>query len=171
MAETLAVIVSGDRAIAEKFGTFPQEAHKRLHATIEIAIERLAGLVRAHVPKLTGRLESEIRTLVGDKPERIVGLVYVQGEERNDYAKAGALEYGAHGTAKVSAHSMRLDHVFANALNSPLTVSVDAYSRPLNIAAQRFLRDPAAEMKSEIESNLRAAVDQTVAATNETNEE
>lgn len=166
MADGISVVITGDRAVQEKFDRFPQEAHQRLHATIEQFTERLVGRVRAAAPKRTGRLESEIRELVSDKPERIVGLVYIRGQERSDYAKAGALEYGAHSTAKVSAHAMRLDHVFATALQAPLTVSVEAYSRQMNIAEHRFLRGSIDSMKGEIERALRAAVGETVEQTN-----
>lgn len=160
--ENINVVITGDRAVQEKFDRFPQAAHKRLHDVIESFTERLVGRVRAAAPKRTGKLESEIRELISDKPERIVGLVYIRGQDRNDYAKAGALEYGAHGQAKVSAHEMRLDHVFSHALAGPLMVSVAAYSRQMNIAEHRFMRGSIDAMKGEITRALKEAVGETV---------
>jgi hypothetical protein len=53
---------------------------------------------------------------------------------------------------------MRLDHVFARALDAPETVLVAAYSRPMNLAARRFERGALAEMEPEIVAGLEEAV-------------
>lgn len=151
----IGIIVEGAREVDLRFERFPQGCHDELSAKIKARMPRLASAVRAKTPRKTGKLASEVTSSVRDTKERITGIVTVSG----DFAKAGALEYGAHGTAKVGAHEARLDHVFGNQLHDPITVSVRAHTRQMNIPAHRFLRGPFEAERSEIEAELRQAVD------------
>ena len=164
MGNDLGVIISGDRAVELKFETFPQRLHTRLFSDITTLTGRLAALVRSRVPSQTGKLESQIVGQVFDADARITGRVTVAGVKGSqDFAKAGALEYGAHNLTKVRAHEMRLDHVFADRLNAPLTVMVDAYQRTPNIAESNFMRGSIEDMHGEIVQGLRDGVSETAA--------
>lgn len=147
--------VTGDRRVALKFDEFPKALHDRILARIASLTSRLEARVRSAAPTATGKLQSLIVSKVYDNAQdRIRGRVTVSG----DFGKAAALEYGARKTAKVKAHEMRLDHVFANRLAAPLTVMVAAHSRQPNIAERKFLRGPIAAMRPEIVQELRQAV-------------
>ena len=77
---------------------------------------------------------------------------------RASLGKAMALEYGAHGTAKVSASERTLSHFWGRQVE-PQQVFVEAYSRHLNIAASRFLRNAA----DSVREAARAAVEEAIA--------
>ena len=155
----LGVAVSGDRELDLKFQTFPTRAHDALFSRITKLTDRLEGLVRAAAPNKTGKLRSEIHSAVyDDTPSKISGRVFVD----DDYAKAGALEYGAKGSAKVSAYSAKLDHAWAHKLASPTEVMIAAHSRHLNLKARRYLRDPLVQMRSDITAELQEAVAEVI---------
>ncbi len=162
MAGDLGVVVSGDRNVSIKFDEFPQKLHRQLLARIVALTNALAARVRGAVPVLTGKLQGEIGSRIYDKEDRIVGVVEVTG----DYAKAGALEYGAQGTSQVGSHSLQLDHVFYTKLNGPIAVMVAAHSRQMNLVATRFMRGSEADMRVEITAGLKEAVTETVTDTN-----
>lgn len=159
MAEIIGVSVTGAREVELEFDSMPQAMHARLLSRITFFIERLAGLVRAAVPRKTGKLASEIVSAVRDSADRITGEVSFSAE----FAKAGALEYGGSGkTFEVGSHTMRLDHVFSQKLGAPTEVLVKAYRRPLGIIARRFERGSFDTMAPEIEAGLRGEVDDTI---------
>jgi hypothetical protein len=161
MAQDFGVVVGGDRKVELLFDKFPQQLHGQLLEHITAKTKELEARVHGAVPKKTGKLASEIDSAVFDDKNKITGAVFVSG----DYAKAGALEYGAHATSKVKAHSAKLDHVFSLRLDAPMTVAVSAHTRQMDIAAQKFLRGSFQQMEQEIEADLRTVVDQTIEAT------
>jgi hypothetical protein len=156
----ISVIVTGDREVGLRFEQFPQELHEQLKAAIEGLTGELADRVRAAVPRKTGKLASLIVERITDRPEKIVGSVFISG----DFAKAAALEYGAHHSTKVRAHTMRLDHAWGRAMLSPEVVDVAAYSRVPNIAERRFLRGPELAMEAQITAELEGVVNKAVEA-------
>jgi hypothetical protein len=160
MTDGIGVFITGDREIAQKFDEFPQQVRGQLRAVIAEKIEELAGRERALVPVKTGRLRSQIRSRVIEKPEAIIGQVYFDGAKGSqDFAKAGALEYGGSGKSfKVRGHEAQLGHVFGRA--AQLRVQIAAHTRVLNISAKRFVRDPVEAMKADIEAALAGAVEQ-----------
>lgn len=164
MSQDVGIIIEGDRRVAIKFDELPQGVHDALLARIKELTPVLAGRVRELAPERTGKLRKEIDSGVFDDKDRIAGAVFVAGEGKQDYVKAAALEYGAHGKVKVGAHESSLDHVFAARLESPLKVMVSAYTRQANIAAVKFLRTPIEAMTPEIVAALREATDQAMAA-------
>lgn len=153
------VTVTGDRKVALRFETFPTKLHDRLLSRITALTAVLAAKVRARVPVLTGKLKSEITQRVfDDAPRKITGRISVDGE----YAKAGALEFGAHGSARVDAHMARLNLVFGHRLGAPLQVMVAAHRRTLNLPAKRFMRGPFLESGAAIKAELEDAVSDTI---------
>jgi hypothetical protein len=146
-----------DRRVALKFDRFPQQAHDQLLKAITGSTDRLRSLVDAAVPKRTGRLESEITDRVVDAPNHITGYVGVTGGAANDFAKAAALEYGAHGTAHLREHAARLGHLWSKLID-PMKVIVSAHDRRLNITAHDFLRGPLRQIQESAVVEMKDAL-------------
>ena len=151
---TIAITFVGDRAVALKFEEFPVEARQRLYDRVVALTQELQGRIVAAEPFRTGKLRSETELSSVNAEDHVSATVRIAGE----FGKAGALEYGAHGTAQVSAHQARLTHVFARA--TEMIVEVEAHARHVNIAEHRFLRGPLAGMEGEILTQLEDALDQ-----------
>lgn len=144
----------GDRRVTLRFTEFPQRAHDRLLERITSITEELEAAVVANEPNRTGALRRSTQAAVYDQPNRIAGYVSI----RADFGKAAALEYGAHASTKVSAHTMRLDHVFAEKLAAPLSVVVAQHERTVNIAEHAFLRGALGPRQADIQAQLAAAI-------------
>lgn len=155
MTDSIGIAISGDRQVALRFDEFPQQAHEALRAHITTLVADLRARVVAAEPKRTGRLERETVAVVNDGANRITGLVRISAE----FGKAGALEYGAHGTAKLKAHYARLDHVYSR-LVAPMSVMIAAHSRQVDIAEHRFLRSGLDAVRDEAVNEMRAALDE-----------
>lgn len=159
--------ITGDRQVGLRFEHFPDALYDDLRREINALSIELFALVEAATPERTGLLRSQERRRVFADNNRISARVDVAGEAgTQDFAKAGALEYGAHRGMKVSAHSMRLDHLWAEKLAWPLTVIVGAYNRTPDIEAYSYLRGPVAAMQPEVLTRLNAVVERNVAEAN-----
>jgi hypothetical protein len=151
--------VTGERKTQIRFDQFPQKAHDTLLRRITALTSQLEARVKMAAPAGTGKLRGAIVQHVYDeRVDRIRGRVTFSG----DYAKAAALEYGAHNRTSVAAHPMNLDHVFLRRLQAPISVTVAAHSRTPNITAHRFLRDPMGAMQAQIAAELHQAVEEAV---------
>lgn len=159
MADGIGVLVDGDRRVEAQFDAIPRALHDDLLDLFQGLVPELTARVQAAAPDRTGKLRSQIKGQVFDDKTRISGRVAVGGDSGNDLAKAGALEFGAHGTARVSAHEMRLDHLWGEMLNAPMMVMVEAHTRQLDLMAQRFLRDPFAGLEGEIVEKIKGVAD------------
>lgn len=165
--DSIRVDITGDRKVGLLFEDWPDGLYAALKAEVNSLTTELYGLVEAATPSRTGRLRSEERMTFFSDENRIAGRVTVAGADGSqDFAKAGALEYGAHRSTKVSAHSMRLDHVFGQMLAAPINVLVDAYNRTPDIQEFAFERGPLESMQPEILERLNAVVEQSVAKAN-----
>lgn len=165
--DNIRINITGDRQAGLKFEEFPDDLYEDLRREIDSLTHELFGLVQAATPSRTGELRSQERVRIFTDKNRITGYIDVAGKSGSqDFAKAGALEYGAHRKTKVSAHSMKLDHVWGEMLNAPINVMVAAYERTPNIAEHAFERGPLAIMQPEILGRLNAAVEQAVAKAN-----
>ena len=158
--EDIGVGISGDREVALRFDDFPKRAHNGLLNRIESLTDRLYSLVAARIPDRTGRLRSKIDKAIYDDRDRISGRVSFSG----DFAKAGALEYGAHRLTKVKAHAMQLDHNWSTKLQRPTKVIVAAYSRTPDIEAVKMLRGPLAQISSAAIEGMQEEVDELASA-------
>lgn len=160
--DSFKVEIAGDRQVGLRLDAFPDELYAELKGHIEALGAELLARVEAATPRRTGKLAESERLRIFADPQRIKAQVDVSA----DFAKAGALEYGAHGGAHVHAHSMRLDHAWAERLAAPISVLVSAYTRTVDIAEVAFERGPLAGMSPEILAQLDEAVEKRVAATN-----
>jgi hypothetical protein len=155
----IGINITGEREFQIRLQKIPQELHDAFLPRIKALTARLEARVQAAAPAGTGKLRGEITSRVyDDRVDRIRGLVTLTG----DYAKAGALEYGAHRPTSVRSHAMQLDHVFLRRLQAPTSVMVAAHSRTPNITEHRFLRGPLEAMEQEIAAELRQAVEEAV---------
>jgi hypothetical protein len=158
------IAVTGDREVAVKFDELPKRAHDRILARIIGLTDRLLARVRGAAPDKTGKLRGEITSRIYDDAGvgRITGRVFIAGGlPKNEYAKAAALEYGAHGTVSVRDHLERRNKVFGREI-APMMVMVRRHSRRIDITAERFLRDPIGEMSAEAVAEIRAAVEEAI---------
>lgn len=156
---TVAMELLNERRVGLRFDEFPEKARANLLERItELTQELEDAVVEAEPEGATGKLRRETKPRVTEGPERITGSVSVTDE----FAKAAALEYGAHGTTTVRAHVAQLNHVFARA-TSTVEVDVEEHTRRLNIAAHDYLRGPLAAMSGRIEEELKAAIDDAIA--------
>jgi hypothetical protein len=155
--------IDGDRAVALRFAQFPERARAALQHRLEAISQQLLARVQGAEPARTGRLKGETVPFASSSGDRVRGGVHVAAPDSGEHGKGAALEYGAHGSAQVTAHARALDHVFGRRLTSPLAVMVAAYSRHVNIAERRYLRGPLDAMRGEIVAELRAALDEAAA--------
>lgn len=147
-------IVSGERDVAARLDELPDRVHQRLVEPITRLTRRLLGLYQAAEPSRTGKLRQETVSHVEVSRDLVRGRVTVAASTANEFAKAGALEYGAHGTAHVAAFERRGHAPYG----APADQMVAAYSRHLDLAEHRFARGALDEMRGEIKETLEAAI-------------
>jgi hypothetical protein len=154
---------SSSNKVAALFDAFPQIARGELEAEIRGIIEELDGLVKAAEPARTGQLRQSTIAYVLVEPNRISGRIKIAGPSGSEiFAKAGALEYGAHRPTKVKSHSRVVSSIFGR-LVAPTTEIVQAYTRSVNIAEQDFLRGPLESRQSSILERIQGALDRATA--------
>ena len=169
MADMIHFDVKGIREVGLRFEQFPAELHDQIKAEIDALSKQLFAMVNAATPSKTGRLRSQEWLKLFDDGDSIKGAVYIAGQgsgKNSDFAKAGALEYGAHMPFEVAAHAMKLDHAWANQLANPLTVQVKSHPRKPNVPEFAFERGPLAAMQPEIIERLNAVVAKAAAQAN-----
>jgi hypothetical protein len=165
--DTIHANITDARKVELLFETLPDALYGGLRVEVDALTMELLTLIEAATPERTGTLRSQERARIFTDPNRITGQVDVAGTKGSqDFAKAGALEYGAHRATAVKAHSMRLDHNWGAMLASPETVMVAAYTRTPDIAEYAFERGPLATMAPEIVARLEAVVEKATAQAN-----
>ena len=166
--DSIHIDVAGARQVGIRFDEFPDDLYADLRAEVSSLSAELFGRVEAATPELTGQLRAAERLRLFTDANRITGYVDIQGGKTSGglYAEAGALEYGAHRSTKVKAHTMRLDHHWLLQLADPETVQVPDYTRTPDIAEHAFERGPLAEMAPEVVTRLNAVVERAVAKVN-----
>ena len=161
------VVITGDRRIVARFEQWPAELHDALLARIRALTADLEARVRALAPERTGKLKSEITSRLYDDPQRIKGMVTLDGDlPGSEYAKAAALEYGAPGRGgrfKVRAYRRTIAEAFGRDI-APTRVDVGAYSRLANLDARAYLRGGLAGMETQAAADLQAVIDQQAKA-------
>lgn len=149
-----------DRKLLARLEALPKTLQAALVPTITRETERMFALALSAEPQRTGALRAATQMFVDVTLDSVRGRVRVLGDS-GMHAKAGALEWGAHGAAKVSAHQMMLGHLWGAAMEAR-AVMVDAYTRQVNIRELRFLRDAfdtvRAEAVAEIERTVNAEI-------------
>lgn len=165
--DSIRINVTGDRRVGLRFEEFPDHLYDDLRQEIDSMTNELFAMVQAATPSRTGELRSQERMRLFTDKSRITGYVDVAGKSGSqDFAKAGALEYGAHRKTKVASHSMKLDHLWGEKLNAPMDVVVKAYERTPNIAEHAFVRGPLEAMQPQVVSRMNAIVERAVAQVN-----
>ena len=145
---------------------FPDALYEDLRKEIDALTHEVFAIVQSRTPSKTGRLRSEERVWIWADREKITGRINIDAPKGSEeFAKAGALEYGAHNArGLIKAHSMRLDHAWEQRLDSPITVMVAAHARPPNIAEVSFIRGALAEVP--VAERLNAVVEHRAAGAN-----
>lgn len=156
------VVITGDTRVTARFAEWPAELHGASHAKIADMVSVLEDRVRALVPVRTGKLRSEIVSLVWDDPDHIRGVVTIGGNLPSaEYAKAGALEYGApgkRGASQVAGYQRTIGQVFGRAVDA-LTIEVGAHSRVARLDAMMFFRGGLAQVEPQATAELQSVID------------
>jgi hypothetical protein len=165
--DSFSIEITGDRKVGLRLDEFSDGLYEALRQEVDELSVELFARIEAATPMLTGQLRAAERLRLFADKNRITGYVDIAGAKGSqDFAKAAALEYGAHAPTKVSAHSMKLDHYWATKLGAPEAVMVDAYTRTPDIAEHAFERGPLAAMAPEIVARLNAVVEEATGAAN-----
>lgn len=151
------VLAVDPRKVTVRFDEFPQQAHKAILGRITQLTQELERRVKSAEPRDTGKLVKDTTSIVRDSAQRVTGTVKITA----DFAKAGALEYGAHGSTGVQSHTARLDHVFSRFV-SPITVIVAAYTRAVNVQEHEYLRGPLEAMQQEFQQQIQGALNEAL---------
>jgi hypothetical protein len=151
-------ITIDDRQVRARLDAMPAKAHSAILNRLTQLTAELEARVQSAEPARTGALRSETVESVRDTPERISGRVRVARE----FAKAAALEYGAHGTVSVKSYQRQRNGILSRLMN-PSAGIVQAYTRTADIAERRFLRGSLESMAGEIEASLRQAIEEALA--------
>ena len=158
------VVITGDRRVVARFSEWPKELHDALLTRIRALTDTLEDRVRALAPERTGKLKEEIISRVFDDPQKIKGLVTLEGGlSKSEYIKAAALEYGAHGGVKVRKSSRTITEAFGRDI-SPTRIDVKAYTRIANIDARYYLRGGLADVEEEATAEFREVINQSARA-------
>jgi hypothetical protein len=156
-------VIVGDRRVVARFDEWPSEIHNTLLERIRALTGELEARVRALAPERTGKLKNEIASRLFDDPQKIKGLVTLDGDlPGSEYAKAAALEYGAPGRGgrfKVRAYHRTISEAYGRDI-SPKSIDIAAYSRVANIDARLYLRTGLAGMEDEAAAELATAMNQ-----------
>lgn len=153
------ILAVGERRLQALFDGLPQRLEARLYAGMQRVAERLLAAVEAAEPDRTGKLRRETVSFVHRGEAAIVAGVTVHGASKSDFGKAAALEYGSHRMIEV--HLRRRMGGLARRYRATSFALSDYYERRTNIAADRYLRDPFAALRSDIIAELETAVDQS----------
>lgn len=155
-------VITGDTAIEASFAKWPEEIRASLCKRIEALTQELYARVVASAPERTGDLKNEFMFKVYDNTDSVKGVVTLEGKlDPKEYAKAAALEYGAHRTAKVKKYRRTISEAFGRSI-SPMRIQVKNYSRQPNIQEYAFLRGGLASMEAEAVAELNAAINEII---------
>ena len=150
----MSLITRGGLELGLRFEQFPAHARALIEERIRALTAEMETGVEAATPYLTGRLRREITARVfTDGADRIAGYVSVLGDAPSEYPKAATLEYGTDRPRRIADHGGVFHRLGRGqkAIESRLT-------RPVHIAARRYLRDPFEAIKAEAEAQLALAL-------------
>lgn len=166
MERTFDVLDVGERQLQAFIGALPEEVDARLEEAMAEIAALLEAAVEAAEPHRTGRLRAETRKFVHRTLKGIVAGVSVRGDDKADFGKAAALEYGAHRSFSVREHWARRSTVFGRDMAGK-SVLIEEYQRRANIDADRYLRGPFAALEGRIVEILEKALGRAAAAPGE----
>jgi hypothetical protein len=155
MAMTVTVKPEDERKLFVHLDEIPTKLMTKLRPVLVQLTNELLRRIRAREPVHTGRLRLETQAFVDEKPGSIIGKVRVvapRGTTSGSHEAAAALEYGAHRSFRVRAHTMRRDGSL---------VMIREFQRRADITAKRFMRDPAAEMRPRALAEIKQAIEET----------
>lgn len=150
-----------ERRLEAHLDRMSDRLRSKLSERITSLTAQLLERIHAAEPMRTGRLRSETQMLVDHGEDWVRGRVRIMGQGREHNEAAAALEYGAQRSFNVRAYMEKRSAVFGRSI-APEPITVKAYRRHANIRPRRFLRDPAEAMRSRIEAEIQAAIDDAV---------
>lgn len=141
MTDAVTVVTRGDKETSLRLEQFPKGLQARLVKRIGLLDAALSARIQAAAPYKTGLLRSEVTPRLYTEVDRVAGYVSVyagQGAKKSEYAKAGALEYGANKVrqARTMARAKITNH----------------FARSFELRAYRYMRGPFDAMRGEIDA-------------------
>lgn len=171
MSDQIRIDIAGDRQSGLRFEEFPDHLRDALRDEISALTREAFGRYRAQVPVKTGKLQRQVREAVHNDPDKVKGVVYIDGKgsgSGSDFAKAGALEYGSTGKKiKVTKRTTSKSGLWDRLVNGPKARLQSFYYRTPNIREHRFARGAIESISSDVLKRLNAVVERTIAQDNE----
>lgn len=149
----------GDVEVKARFNALPSAVSSELRRTVlrlilylkaRVQRDKLQGQVLQH---RTGKLSRSIDDAINEDPQSIIGRVFSNGTA----PYAAAHEYGFHGPEEVKSFQRRQTMVFGRSID-PIIVTVQAFTRQMNIPERSFMRSTLREDQAYIERQLTEAV-------------
>jgi len=161
MADLLKIDITGARQAGLRFDEFPQQLYDDLSAEIDALGHELYKRIVAALPDkhATGRLASQIKFVLYTDPNSIKGRISLGSSDANDFKKTATLEYGSQGKVITLHRRFSLIDKFARMFSRSDKRLKENWTRPTNVPAFRFERDPTAELQPEILARLNAVVE------------
>jgi hypothetical protein len=157
----LTIDMPDERRLIARLEAFPDELQQRLAGPIERLTQMMLARAQAAEPSRTGLLRADTQSSIRRGRNFIRGQVHVAGDGGAAHnIRAAALEYGAHGAARVAAHEMLLGHLWSEEM-SPREVLVEEYTRQVNVSAIHFLHDAVAGMQDQLRAEVEEAIRET----------
>ncbi len=153
----------GPREITLRFTEFPVQLHQKLRERISALTGTLMAWVQAATPVRTGRLRGEeAERVYSNNANRVAGYVSVYAPDggSNEYAKAATLEYGTNKPRR----AFERTNLISALLSKRRRAIAGKLSKPVHIAAFRYLRAPLDEMRPEIEGAFNEAIAEAAAS-------
>ncbi len=148
--------IVGDRELLARLEAMPGKVHDGLLRSVTRLSLQLEAKVKAKLSDdvlhvRTGTLRSSIHSEVQDDPDSITGIA------GTNVPYAAIHEYGFQGVQTVKESLRTITKAFGKDLKSPVTFSVRAHSRNVNMPERSFLRSALREMEGQIKTSLAQA--------------
>lgn len=153
------VEVVGDKAVEARFARLPRALNEELSYTIYLLTYKLGGYIQQRklqgqvLKHRTGKLSRSIEEEIFTNPDSIVGRVFANGTA----PYAAIHEYGFSGEESVRSFTRKQTMVFGRPID-PIIVTVNAFTRQMNMPERSFMRSSLRENAAMIERELTNAV-------------
>jgi phage gpG-like protein len=152
-----AEVIDGSKAV-ERVRAITPNVRTALEVKVSALAVRLQRKIRADklygqvLKYRSGNLNTHIEQAVQSSNGSVVGIVSTAVKY------AAVHEYGFHGTVNVREHLRTIKEAFGKSLREPVTYTVSAHSRMMNMPERSFMRSALADMRDEITEGIRDAV-------------
>lgn len=157
--------VTGDKEVATRLRKLPPSLHDKLRRVVTASVFDLKAYVVSQklsgqsLNRVTGTLAGSINTRIEEPGSSIFGRVGQLGSKSVPYAPIQ--EFGFSGPQTVKTHLRNITIAFGKSI-SPISITVNAHTRNVNIKEKRFMRDSLDENKTAFFAMVEKAMGQAV---------